>query len=185
MKERVLARRYARALFELAAERGVMDRIHEDVRALRSAVQQSADLRLVFHSQEISKQEKQAVIAALLQGKASPLFLNFFQVLLRKSRERLYETVASEFDALVDRHRKKLHAATVTAVPLDSAFLGKLKSLLDRTYQADVDIECRVDPSILGGIVVRVDGQVFDGSLQSQLRRLRSQLSERTNSRLT
>ena len=182
MKERVLARRYARALFQIAVERGLLEQIHEEVGSLAEALHRSLDLRAVLRSQEISKQEKKRTFEGLLRGKASKVFTNFLFLLLEKNRERLFETIVSEFDRLVDQHQKRLRANAITAVPLDSEFVGKLKKLLDSTYQAHVDIENQVDPDILGGIIIRVDGQVFDGSLQSQLRRLRARLAEKTNS---
>ena len=182
MKERVLARRYARALFQIAVERGLLAQIQEEVDSLAEALHRNPDLRTVLRSQQISKTEKKSTLEHVLGDKASKVFLNFLYLLLQKNRERLFEIIASEFDRLVDQHQKRLRANAITAVPLDSEFVGKLKKLLDSTYQAHVDIENQVDPDILGGIIIRVDGQVFDGSLQSQLRRLRAQLVERTNS---
>ncbi|MFQ5636624.1 MAG: ATP synthase F1 subunit delta [bacterium] len=182
MKENVLARRYARALFEIALEGGALDKIHTEVGAFYQALQSSDELRVIVHSQEIKRQEKQQTVAELLHKRASKLFLNFFLLLLKKNREILFETIAHEFDIIVDRHKKKIRASAITAIPLDSQALSSLKGLLDKTYSADVAIDNNTDPSILGGIIVKISGQVFDGSLESQLKRLKSKLSENTNS---
>ncbi|NIR51383.1 F0F1 ATP synthase subunit delta [candidate division KSB1 bacterium] len=182
MKENVLAKRYARALFEMAEERGILDKIHDEVRTFYQSIQSNSDLQKLIDSQEISKREKQSTVESLLQDRVSNVFLNFLFLLLKKNRESLFFRIANQLDALVDDYHQKVQAATITAVPLDSDSLAKLKNFLDKTYNADVNINNRIDPSILGGIIVEVDGEVFDGSLQSQLKRLKGQLKESSNS---
>lgn len=182
MKENVLARRYARALFEIARERKILDKVHGDMNSLQANLAANQELRMVVDSQDVSKHEKQQVFGTLLKGKVSDVFLNFLFLLCKKNREILIDTISREFDALMDKYNRKLRAATVTAIPLDSEVLTRLKELLDDTYDADVKIDNMTDPGILGGIVIEVGGQVFDGSLASQLRRLKSQLRENTNS---
>lgn len=160
----------------------MLNKIHNEVKSFFETLQASKDLRLVIDSQEISKSEKKNTLEELLQDRVSHIFMNFLFLLLRKNREALISTIVQELDILVDRHNRKIRASTITAVPLDSQTLTSLKDLLDETYRADVSIDSRTDSSILGGIIVKVDGRVFDGSLQSQLRRLRARLAEDTNS---
>ncbi|MFQ5750457.1 MAG: ATP synthase F1 subunit delta [bacterium] len=184
MKENVLARRYARALFELAKERKILTNIRHEMEFFDESIDKNQDLRLLLSSHEISKKEKIKTIEKLLQDRVSNVFFNFILLLLKKNREVLYSAIAREFGVLFDKFNKRVRAKTITAVPLDAKLIYTLKNRLDRAYSADVQIDSLTDPSILGGIIVNVEGQVFDGSLQSQLSRLRYQLTEKINSRM-
>ncbi len=182
MKDIVLARRYARALLDIAVERDILGKIHQEVTFFRETLEKNHDLRLFLYSQEVSSKEKKAAMERLLQDRVSNVFFNFILVLLRKNRQRLFPIIAQEFSALVDRRNKRLRAVSTTALPLDASTAAQLKSVLDKMFDADVTIENRVEPSILGGLIVNVEGRVLDGSLRSQLSRLKQRLTERVNS---
>ncbi len=177
MKENVLARRYARALFEIARERKILETISKEIQFFDENLRTNGDLRLFLHSKEISKSEKTRTLEELLQDRVSNVFFNFVLLLLKKNRESLFSTITAEFDKLVDAHNRRVRATAYSAVPLVADSLGKLKLFLDREFDADVQIESHTDPSLLGGIIVNVGGQVFNGSLQSQLDRLRAVLN--------
>lgn len=183
MKENILAKRYAKALFQLAKERRLLEKIQGEVEFLDANVTGNSELRMLIFSQEIKKSEKQKVLEKLLQDRVSNVFFNFITLLLMKNRETLFPTIALEFRKLLDRHHKKMRAAAITAEPLDETSAKALKAFLDKTFDADIQIENRLDQSILGGLIVNVEGRVFDGSVQSQLKRLREQLLESSNSR--
>ncbi len=182
MKENVLSKRYARALFELARERGILANIHQEIELFNENLRSSPDLRLLLSSQAISKKDKISTIEKLLQDRVSTVFFNFILLLLNKNREVLFPTIAMQFKIFYDKFNKIIHAETITAVPLDSKLTSDLKKILDNAYSGDVQINNRTDAAILGGIIVNVDGQVYDGSLQSQLARLKFQLTEKSNS---
>jgi len=183
LKDTVLAKRYARALFEIALERGVLDKISKEMKSFEHTLQTNQKFRIFLYSQDVSKKEKQAKIEAVLQDKVSNVFVNFVHVLLQKHREFIFSLIAREFFAMVDKHFKRIRASTTTAVPMDKRSLSKLKSILDKTFDADVHIENEVDETILGGIVVNVEGRLLDSSLSSQLRRLEAQLRESANNK--
>ncbi|MCG8605527.1 ATP synthase F1 subunit delta [bacterium] len=183
MKENVLARRYAKALFEISNERRILDNIRKDIAFFDENLRGNQDLSIFLHSKEISKKEKIVTIEKLLQDRVSNVFFNFVTLLLKKNREGLFITVVSEFDRLVDRHNKRVRAKAHSAVPLDADALSKIKLFLDREFDADVHIENRRDPSILGGVIVDVGGQVYNGSLRNQLFRLRAKLVDSSDSR--
>ncbi|MFQ5708332.1 MAG: ATP synthase F1 subunit delta [bacterium] len=184
MKETILARRYARALFELARERDILESIRNEVALFNQNLQSSPSFRHFLNSPQLNPGEKQKVVEDLFQDRVSNVFFNFVLVLLKKNRQGLFAVIVKEFQTLFDQYKRKLRAATITAVPLDDATKSKLTETLSRTFDSDVQIENRIDPRILGGIVVNLDGQVFDGSLQSLLRRLKNELSQRTNSKM-
>ncbi len=176
MKNTVLARRYAKALFELAVERKILDTIQNEVRSFSQSLDDNLQFRLFLFAQNISKKQKHERIERLIQDQVSNVFFNFVLVLLKKNREFIFPEIAKEFQYTVDKHHRKINALAITAIPLDEKSSANLKSLLDKTFDADVQIKNDIDASILGGIVVNVEGHVFDGSLQSQLARLKDDL---------
>jgi len=176
LKNTVLARRYAKALFELAVERKILDTIQNEVRSFSQSLDDNLQFRLFFFAQDVSKKQKREKIEELMQDRVSNVFFNFVLVLLKKNREFIFPEIVKEFQSIVDKYHRKINALAITAQPLDEKSSSKLKSLLDKTFDADVRIRNDIDASILGGIVVNVEGHVFDGSLQSQLARLKDDL---------
>jgi len=176
LKDTVLARRYAKALFELAVEKKILETIQNEVRSFSQSLDDYFQFRLFFFAQDVSKKQKRQKIEELIQERVSNVFFNFVLVLLKKNREFIFPQIVKEFQAIVDKHHRKINALAITTQPLDEISSSKLKSLLDKTFDADVQIKNDIDSSILGGIVVNVEGYVFDGSLQSQLARLKDDL---------
>ncbi|MCH8957098.1 ATP synthase F1 subunit delta [candidate division KSB1 bacterium] len=182
MKNTVLARRYAKALFELAVERKILDTIQNEVRSFSQSLDDNLQFRLFFFAQDVGKKQKREKIEELMQDRVSNVFFNFVLVLLKKNREFIFPEIVKEFQSIVDKYHRKMNALAITAQPLDEKSSSKLKSLLDKTFDADVRIRNDIDASILGGIVVNVEGHVFDGSLQSQLARLKDDLVSNSKS---
>jgi len=178
LKETVLARRYAKALFKLSLEKGVVDSILQELVSLEKTLEDSKEFRHFLYSRDVNRKKKVETVAMLLKEKVSPLFFNFFSVLLEKNREYIFPVVAVEFKRLVDKHHKVVHATVTTALPLEDKLLTQLKTLLDKRFDAHVQVENRVDASVLGGLFVNVEGQVFDGTLRNQLLRIERQLVE-------
>ena len=182
MRNTVIARRYARALFELARARDILGSITHEITSFEESLQSNAGFRTFLASQGVSKQEKRAKLETVLQDRMSNVFFNFLLVLLRKNRETIFADIAREFRQMVDQYYKRTHASATTAVPLDDKSMSQLKSALDSALGMNVQVENNVDESILGGIIVNVKGQLLDGSLRSQLERLKARLIQNTNS---
>jgi len=173
LRNTVIARRYAKALFELALERKVLDTIVAEMDSFEAALSSTPGFRHFLNSQDMSKN--------VFQDRGSNIFFNFLLVLLRKNRESTFSDIAREFHVLVDNHNKRTRASATTAVPLDKKSVEKLRTVLGDAFKLDIQLDNDVDESILGGIVVNVNGQLLDGSLRSQLDRLRSELSDNRN----
>lgn len=184
MRENVLAKRYARALFEIARERGILENIRNEIEFFNQNLQLNQPFRHFLNSEEINKREKIKKIEELFQDRVSNVFFNFLLVLLMKNRQSIFSIIAKQFEVFLDKHFMKIRASAITAIPLEEGSLLRLKETLSKRFQANVQIQNRIDPKIIAGIVIKVDGQVLDGSLQSQLRRLKYQLIESSNSEM-
>ena len=176
MKLLVLARRYARALFELAQENNTLESIHSELHAFKKLLDETPELQHFFLSPEIGRQGKIEFIDSKLQDQFSTLFINFLFVLIRKGRQGIFPEIVSEFDRLYDKYHNRIRASAVTVRPLKQEELEQLRAQLVKQYKATFDIENFVDPEILGGLILKIDGRVIDASLRNQLEKLRENL---------
>jgi F-type H+-transporting ATPase subunit delta len=183
LRNRVLARRYAKALFELALERKMLDTVRKDIMSFSELLEKNPSLKHVFFGQDVDQKQKALAIEKTIQDKVSNVFFNFLLVLFKKSRSGIFPQIVTEFQMFVDRHHRKINAITTTAVPVDDKLRKELKTLLDKVFDADVQLTNEVDPAVLGGIVVSVDGQIIDASLSNQLLRLKKQFARGGNGR--
>ncbi len=176
MKILVLARRYARALFELAKEKNILESIYAEINAFKKLLDETPELAHFFLSPEIGRQGKIEFIEKKFQDQFSALFINFLFVLIRKGRQGIFPEIVSEFGRLYDKYHNRIRASAVTVRPLKKEELEQLKQQLVKQYQATFDIENFVDPDILGGLILKIDGRVIDASLRNQLEKLRENL---------
>ena len=181
MKEQILARRYAKALFTLAQERKIVDKIRNELHGFVAAMQENAEFGDFFRSPENTRAVKRVAVERIFQDRFSALFFNFLLLLIHKGRHNAVEDIVLAFDELYDRHSRRTRALAITAVPMDTALAGDLRERLAKSLNKQVELETKVDPSLLGGIVLNLDGKVLDGSVKQQLERLRAEFLGRRN----
>lgn len=177
MKATVLARRYAKALFELALERKILETVAKEVVLFNALIEENPQLHYYFRSPEAGKSGKKKLVEKNFQDRFSALFVNFIFVLLDKGRQHLFGDIAAEFKKLCEKHDNLVRARTITAIPLSPSHITKLKQALSERYQARFDIENYVDPGILGGMILNIDGKVIDASIRTQLERMKASMS--------
>ena len=181
MKERVLAGRYAKALFELALERKMLGKVREEMHAFTGLLSRDAALRNLLISTEHRRAAQRQAAEKAFADRFSAVFFNFLLVLIDKRRQVLIDEIAAAFEALHDRHLRKVRALAITAVPMDAAALEHLRSTLSKSLDLDLELQNKIDPEILGGLVVQVEGKVLDGSVRQQLLQLRKRILDNRN----
>jgi F-type H+-transporting ATPase subunit delta len=170
-----LAGRYASALFDLARDERQIDSVGRSLDALNQALVDSRDLAEVVDSPIVSRSEAGAALAALApQLGLDPITTNFVGVLARNGRKRELRAVIRAFRRLAAAHRGEATADVTTARPLNDDQVAQLKQQLRTRAGQDVTIDAQVDPSILGGIVVKLGSQMIDASIRTKLNRLAS-----------
>lgn len=186
MAQRTLAKRYARALLQVAAEKNEIGRVAEDLRGVADAYCAVPELRLLVASPARSRDAKKAALARLFSGKVADVVLRFLAVVLEKKRFSAIEEIASAYDDLADEAQGIARARVTTFAPLGEAQRKALTERLGRlTDRTTVVLAESVDAEILGGIVVRIGDQVLDGSIRGRLRKLRERLIIREEDRAT
>lgn len=168
-----LAGRYATALFELAAESNTLDAVATDLARLRKAIDGSADLARFVRSPVFTREEQGRAIAAVLDRLGvNQLTKNFIGLLAQKRRLFALPGIVAAFDLLLANKRGELSATVVSAQPLKPAQRSSLAAALKDSMKREVRITETVDPSLLGGMIVKLGSRQIDSSLKTKLSRL-------------
>jgi F-type H+-transporting ATPase subunit delta len=177
-----VGKRYASALYALAHEAEVVEKIGADLAALAEAWAANEELRHVFSNPGFLPEQKRSVVTALAERlSAHPLLRNTLLLLADRRRLVHLPEIAAAYRAIAERRAGLVRAEIVTAVKLPEAYYRELENTLRQATGKDVLLVRREDPSLIGGVVTTVGGRVFDGSLKNRLRGLRSQLLAATD----
>ena len=169
-----LAGRYATAAFELAREESALDVLASDLSTLKALLRISPELTRLVRSPAFSREEQaKGVEAVLKQAKASPLAMRVVLLLTRKRRLFILADVIGAFEALLARHRGEVAASVTSARALDTQETEELKHVLKENLGREPKLELHVDPSLLGGLVLRIGSRMIDSSLRTKLDGLR------------
>jgi F-type H+-transporting ATPase subunit delta len=168
-----LASRYATALYDLADERAALDAVADDLRTLKTLVAESADLRRMILSPVIGRAAQGKAIAALAERAAlQALTRNFLGLLARNRRLFALPAVIERYLATLAARRGEVTAEVAAAEDLSPEQRERLGEQLRRAVGQKVAVDLRVDPSLLGGLVVKIGSRMVDASLKGKLRRL-------------
>ena len=169
-----MAGRYAAALFEIAKDEKQFAQVEKDVKAFQDMLDASEDLRRLVRSPVISAENQATALAALLQkAEISSLTANFLKVIARNRRLFAVADMLKNFRALLARERGEVSADVASAHPLSAEQMNALKDTLKAQMGKDVQINTRVDPNLLGGLVVKVGSRMIDSSLRTKLNNLK------------
>lgn len=173
-----MAKRYAKALLEAAAEAGVLEQVAADLEALRPHFA-GKEVAGFFANPAVPRARKEAALtAAAERAAASRISVNLLRLLLARGRVGLLPDIARLFRDLADERTGRVRAEVTAAVPLPAASLEALAARLSAATGRQVHLTPRVDPTVLGGLVARVGSTLYDASLRTQLRRMREVLSK-------
>ena len=168
-----LAQRYATALFELADERRAIDAVAADLETIGAMIAAAPDLRRLLRSPVLKRDDQaRALEAVLAQAGISELTRRFAGLVARNRRLFALEDMIRGFRALLAQRRGEMTAEVTSAVELSKQQLDAITDALRRSYGGKIAVAPRVDPSLLGGIVVRIGSRMIDASLRSKLHRL-------------
>ena len=172
----VVDRVYANALFEAALERDRLATVREQLQQVVEAEAQVPELRELLRNPQLDPRARAAAIGDVL-GDADELLRNFLLVLADKGRTGQLEEIAREFERLVAQHEGVVHAELTTAVELSDEETTKLLGQIEQASGRKVEATRRVDPDLIGGIVLQVGSHRLDASVRGRLERLRRRLA--------
>lgn len=176
-----LARRYARALLEVATEENSVDVVGERLQELSAALAQSPELTSVLSSPSHDRATRLGVLNAVLaQAGTVPSSLgNTLKLLNDRNRLGALPELATAFRELSDERAGRVRGTVTSAVPLSPAMVSSITADLAKISGKQVVVEAQVDPSLLGGVAAQVGSTLYDGSLRTQLKAMKQQLTSR------
>jgi len=169
---------YARALFETAQAEGVVSRVSEELFRLSELLNGNPELLQFLKDPNIKPEGKRQALSDLFQGRVHPLVLMTLITLSDQDRGGRVLPVIAEFTAIADAARQKVTGEVTTAITLDGATLGRLVTELNRVTGKSVELFQKVDPTILGGAIIKVGEQIIDGSLRRKLNQIQAKLAQ-------
>ncbi|MFT8394153.1 MAG: ATP synthase F1 subunit delta [Liquorilactobacillus ghanensis] len=173
LNKATVVRRYGQALFGLAEEQQQRTKLLAELTELKTLLTDNPDLISFLLSKQIGYQEKKSVLDIIIKA-ASPLTANLLQMLFDYNRIEDLSAIIDEYIRLNDKHEKTVHAKVTTAIALDDAQKEKLAASFARVVGAKkVILEDQVDPDVIGGVVLKSNNYIFDGSLRFKLAKIK------------
>jgi F-type H+-transporting ATPase subunit delta len=176
MRDATIARNYAEALLMLARKADDLPAWGRLIDDVANAMERDDRLRRFLESPQVSADEKNAVLSKAYEDRAPRLFLRFLQRLVMNRRQMLIPDIANEYRDLVDEVEGRIHAQVTLAKDIDDEQRAEIARRLSHTLGKPVVPQVRINPNILGGIIVRVGDRVMDGSVRRRLGILRSRM---------
>ena len=174
-----VAGRYATALFDLATEASALDAVEADLKALGASIEASSELKDFIRSPVYDRADQMKAIGALAdKAGLSELTSNFLQLVAKNRRLFALPDMIRAFGALAAKARGEVSAEAVSAAPLNDDQSKALRLEIEAMVGKAVNLETRVDPELLGGLVVKIGSQMIDASLKTKLNRLKTVMKE-------
>lgn len=173
----LVSKTYAGAFFDIAQEIGKEEEYFEELKELDKIFSLHGDLMTFLKSPVFSKEEKKKLLAEIFSGKVSEYAMNFLKVLVDKGRIGLFAEIASTYKTMLYRKKNMEEVTAITAVAMTQEMKDALTQKLNTSLGKDVILQNKVDPSILGGVVLKIGNEQIDGSVKNRLETIKKELS--------
>lgn len=171
-----IAQVYARSLFDVASEQDNVEVVREQLGQIADALEENQDLRLFCFSPYFSSEEKKRGLQAAISD-VDPAVERFLMLLVENERLPLIGRIRREYDRLCDEAEDLLAVTVTSAVALDPAVISRLVEQISEQTGSRVELTEEVDPSIVGGVVLRVGNSILDASIRNRLENLRTEVA--------
>jgi F-type H+-transporting ATPase subunit delta len=171
-----VARRYARALLDVVQQQGDPEGLRRELREARELLTAHSDLRSALLHPALPAEARKALVEAVWGPRASKLMARLMALLSDRGRIGLLGAIEESFGALWNEHRGAVSAEAVSAGPLDETQTRALVETLRRATGKEVELQASTDAALLGGLVVKMAGRTYDGSVRGRLKALRDRL---------
>ena len=177
MANQRLSSRYANSILQIATENSILDKVFGDMQMILASIQGSAELQMLLKSPIIKSEDKTKALTAIFSGKIEKATSDFLNLLVAKGRESFLAEICSSFIAEYNQMHKIAAVTLVTAIPATDEIMKEVTNLLTKSGNySKVSIHQEVDASIIGGFILKMEGQLLDNSIQRKLRDVKKQL---------
>ena len=175
MKGKILASRYAKAVFELALDKKLLNDINNDMKLIDSVTGESKELMTLLRNPVLKPKKKKAILKAIFENKIQAVSLKFLFILTDNGRESYIRDVAEEFQELYNEYNNIIKASLTTAVKIEPEVIKDIVRLLEKQTNATVDLQKNIDENIIGGFVLDYDDFEYDASIRHQIKKLKKE----------
>ena len=177
MIEESLATGYAQALFEVASKRGGADDIEKDLEGIKEILESNKEFRDILYHPSITKTDKKDIINKTIGRQCSSKWVrNLLYILIDKRREKILDFLPDVFKGVAGQIRGVVSVKVQTAFPLTGTRRVKLKENIEKLTKKKVELETEVNKEIIGGMIIRIENKIIDGSITNQLKNLKKNL---------
>ena len=177
MNENKISVRYSKALFQTALEKNALEEVMKDLDILKQAYYEK-HFHYILHSPAVKISEKKKYMESLLKDSIHEITYNFLILLIDNKREAFLKRIARQFLLSYNHHHNIKMVLLTTAGPVDDELRKQITHLIEDHYKAQVELRECVNPDLLGGFILNIDDYQFDGSLITQLQRIKRKFSE-------
>lgn len=178
MNDALIPVRYATALYGTGQSGHVLPQLYDDLRAIDGICRTEPRFMEVLTSPTVRRETKKALMDTMFNGKASPVTLRFLHTLILRNRQAWLPDIARDF---CDLYRQKQHirsAVLTTATDVPAERKEQIRQLLRERYQAEIELATEIDPDIIGGFILNLDGDLYDASIEKALDHLQKELMQ-------
>ncbi len=177
MIEESLVTGYAQALFEVASERGGADDIENDLEGIKKLLETNREFRDILYHPSITKTDKKDIINKTIGRQCSSKWVrNLLYILIDKRREKILDFLPDVFKGVAGQIRGVVSVKVQTAFPLTGTRRVKLKENIEKLTKKKVELETEVNKEIIGGMIIRIENKIIDGSITNHLKNLKKNL---------
>ena len=178
MKNPRLAFRYANALYDFSLETGDVENVFQDIVRIQETIAANKELKPVLESPVIPKDKKQNIIKGIFQKNVSEITLQFFTLIVKKSRVPQLLMICKQFIKIYYKNHNIKEAFITSAQPLSEEKIQYLKNYLEKTFTYSFIFHLSVNPRIIGGIIIKIDDSFYDASIQTKINKLKAEFSQ-------
>lgn len=172
----LVGRRYASSLFEVALELESIDKFKNQLEFIKETFLSEEKLLEILEHPMISKDEKRKLVEAIFDKNIAQELLNLLFIIIDKRREKSIMDIVREYNTLFKDYQNILEIEAVTAVEMQEASMKRLETVLENKFEKTIHLSNLVDPSIIGGVLLKLDEKVIDSSIKSQLIEMESMI---------
>lgn len=178
MDQSAITVRYAKAFFSLAKQKNLLDKLKSDIELVFSVCENSADFILLLESPIVKTSKKIELLSSIFSGKVNNLTLDFLKLIAENKREIHIPGICRNFLALTRKDQNIKTALVTTASEIDVKTIKRIELLMEKELNAKIELSTRINPNIIGGMVLRVEDRQYDASVATQLKKIKQTLLE-------
>ena len=180
MKPNILTHRYAKAFLDLAMQKDVVDKCHDDLRLVKNTFENNEELRTLIHQPFLSKERKKNILTRIFKDRTESITIDLLCLLIENNRDEILSSIYDVFHELYLDYKKIAVVAVTSAVDLDDDTINRIVNILKHKIvgKDTIEVERNIDKSIIGGFIVRYGDYEYDASVRNTLKRLHSEFEK-------